>query len=119
MPPDVFLMLASSSLTFVASLLFFVSPEPLPKPRIEEEVAFCAPPPRARPPPLPVAESIRVATTMGVMSLRPEGDSWVVTYEPNTLASETGATVHDLRWHGTAAVPRPSRGKWKQKPGQA
>ena len=116
--------------------MFFVSEEaPLPEaphdPR--NDVAFCLPPPRARPPPLPKVLrecSVRVLTTSlsGVMTLRPQGDEWVVTLDTAPVTDmpamqvrghEGKGTVNDLRWHGRAGLARPLRHVWKQKPGQA
>jgi len=136
MPPDIFLVLASSGLTLVASLMFFVSEEAAPieapvDPR--DEVSFCVPPVRgAQPPPLPVNPSCSVdvstPTIGGLLTLRPIGAEWLVTLESVPLADSpavqvrgqdgTGA-VHDLRWHGRAGLARPVRRQWRQKPGQA
>ncbi len=134
MPPDVFLVLASSGLTLVASLLFFVS-EDVPPPDLDDArawVSFCLPPrrARARPPPLPPSRECEVAVSTGsfhgVMTLRPQGDDWVVTLEtspvddaPTAQARKGEGAVHDLRWHGEAGVVRSTKRSWRQKPGRA
>lgn len=135
MPPDVFLVLASSGITFVASLLFFVSEEAPPKEADTPSVAFCLPPPRKKaPPPLPVmpecAVDVSTSALHSVMTLRPQGDEWLVTLDTAPLTDmpalqvrgtneEGSGSVHDLRWHGRAGVARATRRTWKQKPGQA
>lgn len=141
MPPDVLLALASSGLTLVASLMFLVSDDAPPADTPEDprhQVAFCLPPQRGRavvvrPPPLPpspeCAVALKTPAVDGVLTLRPQGDEWIVTldYAPmadvpalalNEKGEGTGA-VHDLRWHGKAGVARAVRRTWKQKPGQA
>ena len=50
MPPDVLLVLASSGITLVASLLFFVSEDTAPIERETPPVAFCLPPRGSEPP---------------------------------------------------------------------
>jgi len=137
MPPDIFLVLASSGLTLVASLMFFVAEDPPPAERPadpKDEVSFCVPPFRraAQPPPLPVNPSCSVdvstPTLGGLLTLRPAGDEWLVTLESVPLADSPAVqvrgrdgvgSVHDLRWHGRAGLTRPVRRQWKQKPGQA
>ena len=139
MPPDVLLVLASSGLTFVASLMFFVSDDHPPAELDPEElrksqVSFCLPPRRqlVLPPPLPTnpecAVSVSTGQLSGVMTLRPQGDEWVVTLETapvhDTPAMQVRdgdgvGAVHDLRWHGQAGVAHPTRRSWKQKPGRA
>jgi hypothetical protein len=134
MPPDVFLVLASSGLTLVASLMFFVSDDPPPPERIVEpkdEVTFCLPPKRMRPPPLPRRHTplnIMITTVQGQLTLRPQGDEWLMTLDAVPLADspavqvhgeDGGGAVHDLRWHGKAGLVRPLRQQWKQKPGRA
>ncbi len=134
MPPDVFLVLASSGLTLVASLLFFVSEDHPPSEKETPPVAFCLPPTRKKaPPPLPVmpecAVNLSNAVLHSVMTLKPQGDEWVVTLETVPMADmpalqvrEDGdgvGSVHDLRWHGKAGVARATRRTWKQKPGRA
>jgi hypothetical protein len=141
MPPDVFLALASSGLTLVASLMFFMSDEEAPPERPlspKDEVAFCDPPRRqlraAAPPPLPrLAQEacivdVSTPTVGGLLTLRPQGDTWLVTLESVPLADSPAVqvhgtdgvgTVHDLRWHGRAGLTRPVRRQWRQKPGQA
>jgi hypothetical protein len=140
MPPDVLLALASSGLTLVASLMFLVSDDaPSPEGPVDPRslVGFCLPPTRGRallqPPPLPASPectvSVRTPALEGVLTLKPQGDEWIVTldYAPmadvpalalNEQGEGTGA-VHDLRWHGKAGVARAVRRSWKQKPGQA
>lgn len=137
MPPDVLLALASSGLTLVASLMFLVSDD-TPMPDAEDplnQVAFCLPPQRARaqPPPLPAspecAVPVRTAAVEGVLTLKLQGDEWLVTLDyapmadvPALALDENGegtGAVHDLRWHGKAGVARAVRRSWKQKPGQA
>ncbi len=65
MPPDVFLMLASSGIAFVASLMFFVSDDPVPA-HLDGSgplMTYVLPPLRDRlsPPPLPVRSNRRTA----------------------------------------------------------
>ncbi|MEW6430483.1 MAG: hypothetical protein AB1730_03145 [Myxococcota bacterium] len=141
MPPDVLLALASSGLTLVASLLFLVSDDaPIAEgpedPR--QQVGFCLPPSRGRavgvrPPPLPsppeCAVAVRTAAVEGVLTLKPQGDEWLVTLDSVPMADvpalalnddgEGTGAVHDLRWHGKAGVARAVRRSWKQRPGQA
>lgn len=135
MPPDVFLVLASSGITLVASLMFLVSEETAPVERETTPVAFCLPPARSKkaPPPLPVmpecAVNLSNAVLHSVMTLKPQGEEWVVTLDTVPMADmpalqvrEDGdgvGSVHDLRWHGKAGVARATRRTWKQKPGQA
>ena len=134
MPPDVLLVLASSGITLVASLMFVVSEDVAPVEREAPPVAFCLPPARKKaPPPLPVmpecAVNLSNATMHSVMTLKPQGDEWVVTLDTVPMADmpalqvrEDGdgvGAVHDLRWHGRAGVARATRRTWKQKPGQA
>ena len=63
MPPDVFLVLASSGIAFVASLMFFVSDDP-PEQYVEDPrlwTTFALPPVRrTSPPPLPRARPARL-----------------------------------------------------------
>ncbi len=135
MPPDVFLILASSGITLVASLLFLVgekSPRFVDDPRLY--VQYCLPPQRllAIPPPLPRAPdcSVNFSTPglQGVLNLRPVGAEWVVTLECQPLDDSAAlqlrgkdgvGAVTDLRWHGKAGLARATRRQWKQKPGQA
>lgn len=133
MPPDVFLVLASSGLTLVASLLFFVSDDTAPREQLGPPVAFCVPPVRPRPPPLPAMPecSVDVSTRAlhGVLTVRLQGDEWLVSLDTNPVADmpalqvregqDGRLAVHDLRWHGRAGVARATRRTWKQKPGQA
>ena len=136
MPPDVFLMLASSGITLVASLLFLVSRESPPKEPFDDPrlwVNFCDPPLYlGRPPPLPKRQecSVSVSTPAlhGQLTLRPSGDEWVVTLETAPLEDSAAmqvrgndgfGAVSDLRWHGRAGLAKPVRRTWRQKPGQA
>ena len=134
MPPDVFLVLASSGITLVASLLFFVSQDTAPLEQDTPPVGFCLPPMRKKaPPPLPVmpecAVNLSNAVLHSVMTLKPQGDEWVVTLDTIPMADmpalqvlgdgDGTGSVHDLRWHGRAGVARATRRTWKQKPGQA
>lgn len=133
MPPDVFLVLASSGITLVASLLFFVSHESPPRLEQGPPVTFCLPPTRKSPPPLPVmpecAVDLSTPALHSVMTLKPMGDEWVVTLDTTPMADmpalqvrEDGdgtGQVNDLRWHGRAGVARSTRRTWKQKPGRA
>jgi hypothetical protein len=134
MPPDVFLVLASSGITLVASLMFFVSDDLPPRELELPAVSFCSPPPRpAAPPPLPMqpecAVDVSTPAVHGVLTLKPQGDEWVVTLDTAPMTDvparqvdadgEILGTVHDLRWHGRAGVAKATRRSWKQKPGQA
>ncbi|MFZ5440778.1 MAG: hypothetical protein ACOZQL_12275 [Myxococcota bacterium] len=134
MPPDVFLVLASSGITFVASLLFFVSEERAPVEVQGPPVTFCLPPARKHvPPPLPAmpecAVDVSTQSLHGVLTLKPQGDEWVVTLDTAPMTDmpalqvrddgEGVGTVSDLRWHGRAGVAKPTRRTWKQKPGRA
>ncbi len=140
MPPDVFLMLASSGITLVASLMFFVSEDAAPvAPRVDPKnhVNFCLPPRRLRlqpqPPPLPrpLTPWCEVNfTETSVMTLKPSatGEDWELTLDVVPLPDapaiqvEAGApntAVHDLRWFGRAGVPKAVRRTWRQKPGRA
>jgi hypothetical protein len=137
MPPDVMLLLASSGLTFVASLMFLVRDEVAPvevdDPRLH--VSFCLPPLRLQqgPPPLPIrpdcAVSLSTPGLHSVMTMRPaDGDEWLVTLEcvpvPDSAALQVRGNdgvgaVTDLRWHGKAGLARPTKRQWRQKPGRA
>lgn len=132
MPPDVLLVLASSGISFIASLMFFVSDDAPPVEKKTPELAFCLPPARGAktPPPLPVMPECAVSLSVTAsMTLRPVGDEWVVTLESTPMADvpalqvkdgrETGGSVHDLRWHGRAGIAKATRSSWKQKPGRA
>jgi hypothetical protein len=134
MPPDVLLVLASSGITLVASLLFFVSEDVAPVEVPGAAVAFCLPPTRKKaPPPLPVmpecAVNLSNAALYSVMTLKPQGDEWVVTLDtapmtdmPALQVGEHGegvGQVNDLRWHGKAGLARATHRTWKQKPGRA
>ncbi len=139
MPPDVFLALASSGITLVASLLFFVSEDRPPREveiDPENQVTFCLPPRPAgavtAPPPLPAADCELTVTSWaiaGELTLRHvRGDDWTLCFERAPLADspavqvangEIGGPVHDLRFHGKAGVVKTTRVSWKQKPGRA
>lgn len=131
MPPDVFLLLASSGLSLVASLMFFVSDD---RPVSDEPkgplMSFCLPP--LRPPPLPRSEacSVNVSTPQvaALLTLKPKGEDWELALEcaPRGDAAlvqvdgaEVGGVVSDLRWHQRAGVLKSSRKAWKVKPGRA
>ena len=139
MPPDVLLLLASSGLTLVASLMFFVSEESPPLPGDDDprfHLRFCLPPLRLQgvPPPLPARPdcSINVSTAglHSVLTMRPAGENedWVVTLEcapiPDSPALQVRGndgvgSVTDLRWHGRAGLAKPTKRQWRQKPGRA
>lgn len=137
MPPDVMLLLASSGITFVASLMFLVSDESPPPEEIDDprtHVRFCLPPLRMQggPPPLPpradCAVNVSTAGLHSVMTMRPSGDEWIVTLEcapvPDSAAlqvrgSDGIGAVSDLRWHGRAGLAKPTKRQWRQKPGRA
>ncbi len=124
MPPDVLLMLASSGITFIASLMFFVSPDGPPKEVPGPEVTFCAPPERGVPPPLPVNGSANcLQTPGGKISIHHIDGAWVFVTEPqaDSLAVTLNGNqrVSDVRWHGRAGLQRVSRKPWAQKPGRA
>lgn len=137
MPPDVFLALASSGISLIASLMFLVTPparrdEPEDDPRFH--VPFLLPPARARvarPPPLPVREcsvGLGLTTLHAVVGIKLNGDDFVVTLEtaPRTDTPALQVTngrghgaVTDLRWHGKAGLARTTKSQWKLKPGRA
>jgi hypothetical protein len=136
MPPDVLLVLASSGLTLVASLLFFVSDDRPPLVSDGPPVSFCLPPQRARPvvlpPPLPVpvecAVDVSTRSLHSVMTLKPEGDEWVMTLDmapvddmPAVRVEGTHGVgqVNDLRWTHKAGYVRATQRQWKVKPGRA
>ena len=133
MPPEVLLVLASSGITLVASLMFFVSEDSAPLYRGGAPVIYALPPVHTKlPPPLPVMEySVDLSTPglQSLMTLRPQGDEWVVTLSTAPVADmpalQVGegaggfGSVHDLRWHGRAGLARATRRSWRQKPGQA
>lgn len=134
MPPDVFLLLASSGITLVASFLYLVDERPSPEkpddPRTH--VGYCLPPMRVKPPPLPrprwAVVDMSNARMRGVMTLRPDGSDWLVTLEVEArddgaaleaIAPGILAAVSDVRLKGKAELARPSKRVWKVKPGQA
>ena len=135
MPPDVFLALASSGISLIASLMFLVTPpprreDPEDDPRLH--VPFLLPPARvAKPPPLPVREcsvGLGLTTLHAVVGVKMNGDEFVVTLEtaPRADAPALQVTngrghgaVTDLRWHGKAGLARTTKSQWKLKPGRA
>ncbi len=138
MPPDVFLMLASSGLGLVASLMFFVSEdrppeEPVVDDQRKPQLSFCMPPHRARLQPPPLPRPMRAwcevnFTASSVMTFRPTGEEWEITLDVVPVADapamqvqngDASGSVHDLRWHGKAGLPKPVRRTWRQKPGRA
>jgi len=134
MPPDVLLVLASSGLTLVASLLFFVSEDREPQQIQGIPVQFCLPPkrPLARPPPLPVpvecAVDVSTQSLHSVMTLKPQGDDWVMTLDMTPMCDTPAVRVegsmgvgqvNDLRWNSRAGYVRPTQKQWKVKPGRA
>jgi hypothetical protein len=136
MPPDVFLALASSGISLIASLMFLVTPPPPAKEPDDDprfHVPFLLPPQRvAKPPPLPPARECVVglehSSLHAVMAVKLSGDEFVVTLEcaPHADAPAlqvSGGRGHgavtDLRWHGKAGLAHPTKSQWKLKPGRA
>ncbi|MBL8924047.1 MAG: hypothetical protein JNJ54_34640 [Myxococcaceae bacterium] len=134
MPTDVFLVLASSGITLVASLLFFVSEEREPVQIEGIPVQFCLPPrrPRQLPPPLPsppeCAVDVSTSSLHSVMTLKPQGDEWVMILDMIPVCDTPAVRVegehgvgqvNDLRWNDRAGYVRPTQRQWKVKPGQA
>lgn len=134
MPPDVFLVLASSGITLVASLLFFVSEDREPVQIQGIPVQFCLPPrrPLPLPPPLPVplecAVDVSTVSLHSVMTLKPQGEEWVMTLDMIPVCDTPAVRVegehgvgqvNDLRWNNKAGYVRPTQRQWKVKPGQA
>lgn len=134
MPPDVLLVLASSGITLVASLLFFVSEDREPVQIQGIPVQFCLPPkrPLAKPPPLPqpveCAVDVSTQSLHSVMTLKPQGDDWVMTLDMTPVCdtpavrvegSQGVGQVNDLRWNNRAGYVRPTQKQWKVKPGRA
>lgn len=136
MPPDVLLVLASSGITLVASLLFFVSEDQEPAPVATLPVHFCLPPKRPLrrevPPPLPArlecAVDVSTQSLHSVMTLSPQGDDWVMTLDMVPVSDapavrvegEQGVgQVNDLRWNNRAGYVRATQRQWKVKPGRA
>jgi hypothetical protein len=135
MPPDVFLALASSGISLIASLMFLVAvprrdEEPQDDPRFY--VPFLLPPTRVRPPPLPKVRECMVgleqSSLHAVVGIKLAGDDFVVTLECAPFADAPAlqidggrghGTVSDLRWHGQAGLARTTRSQWKLKPGRA
>ncbi len=125
MPPDVFLMLCSSGIAFVASLLFFVSDERPPPERAGGEwVTYRLPPLR----PKEVRWSIDYSGGLSHcrMTLMCVDGEWRVALEAEPMADaparqvteaggvlRTVGAVHDLRWHGRAGLATSARGVWK------
>lgn len=134
MPPDVFLLLASSGITLVASFLYLVDERPAPEAPDDPKnhVRYCLPPMRVRPPPLPrprwAVVDLSNDLVRGVMTLRPEGSEWLVTLEVEArddgaaleaIGRGSLAAVNDVRLKGKAELARPSKRVWKVKPAQA
>jgi hypothetical protein len=132
MPADVLFALASSGLTVIASLVFFVSVEAPPSERRSEVLRYCLPPVRAcAPPPLPQVSccfGLTLPTLVARLTLRPSGGEWLLTLTAVPLADAPAARigpgtpagfVNDLRWHGRAGVQSPTQRCWKVKPGRA
>ncbi len=134
MPPDVLLVLASSGITLVASLLFFVSEDREPVQIQGIPVQFCLPPKRSRqaPPPLPVpfecAVDVSTQSLHSVMTLKPVGEDWVMTLDMEPMCDTPAVRVegthgvgqvNDLRWNDRAGYVRPTQRQWKVKPGRA
>lgn len=135
MPVDVFLILASSGITLVASLLYLVDdrlpPEVPDDPRLH--VPYCDPPLRVRPPPLPrprwAVVDLSTPSVQGIMTLKPtESGEWLVTLECEPrgdsaaleeLSGGTFGAVADVRLKGRAELAQPSKRSWKQKPARA
>jgi hypothetical protein len=86
MPPDVFLALASSGLTLVASWMYFLKPA-VTALKFEPEVTFCGPPLRGSL--APFAQVQLSARTSLEMSLK--GDHWLFTYVTRPLADSADA----------------------------
>jgi hypothetical protein len=134
MPPDVFLALASSGISLIASLMFLITPPPR-RPDPEDDprfhVPFMLPPALLKPPPLPSREctvNVSQASLQAVMQFKLHGDEFVVTLHcaPRADAAALQVTdgrgvgaVTDLRWHGKAGLARATQGQWKLKPGRA
>lgn len=134
MPPDVFLVLASGGISFVASLMFLVNGEAAPKEKKGPLVSFCLPPHRPsqlqrQAPELP-QHSVDLSTEAmhQVMTVVLVGGEWVVSLETTPredmpaldLGTKEGlGLVHDLRWKPRAGLAKKTRRSWKQKPGQA
>ncbi|MBK7858676.1 MAG: hypothetical protein IPJ65_08650 [Archangiaceae bacterium] len=136
MPPDVFLALASSGISLIASLMFLVAAPPSREDEYDDprfHVPFLLPPSRARPPPLPRARECTVgllqSSLQAVVGIKLSGDDFVVTLEcaphrdaPALQVAADGrghGTVSDLRWHGKAGLAHATRSEWKLKPGRA
>jgi hypothetical protein len=134
MPPDVFLALASSGISLIASLMFLVVPPPRrPEPDDDPRfyVPFMLPPLRSTPPPLPSREcrvDLSQPALHAVMELKLKGEEFEVTLHCAPRADAAALQVNgarglgavsDLRWHGKAGLARATQGKWKLKPGQA
>src|SRR5688572_33384524 len=135
MPPDVFLALASSGISLIASLMFLVTPPPRREDPDDDPrfwVPFLLPPARGRPPPLPRAKECIVGLAQSslhaVLGIKLSGEEFVVTLEgaprPDAPALQVTegrghGAVSDLRWHGKAGLARTTKSQWKQKPGRA
>lgn len=128
MPLDVFFAIASSGVSFIASMFWLVHPPKLRADDAGPERTFCLPPVRAtmRPPPLPVSPTCAVSlTTTETLTLRAVGAEWELTLDSTPLADvpalrvDGTGLVNDLRWSQRAGLPRAVRRVWKQKPAQA
>lgn len=123
MPPDLFLMFASSGISFVASLMFLLQRPAEPKEPPAPEVTYCLPP--LRPPPLPKPARERLPTDAGAVELVQDANGWLVALVPSrpddavARSVTSGNTVHDLRFGGPVGVRRPERKPWLVKPGRA
>lgn len=123
MPPDVFLMFASSGISFVASLMFLLQRPAPPKEPTGPEVTYCLPPPR--PPPLPKVAKERLATAQGSVELVRDANGWLVALATARASDVVGRSVasgervHDLRFGGPAGLRKPGTKPWLVKPGRA
>lgn len=128
MPLEVFVAIASSGVSFIASMFWLVHP---PRVRSDDEgpeQTFCLPPVRssARPPPLPTLPTCSVSlSATDTLTLRASGDEWELTLDSAPLAdvpamrADGTGMVNDLRWSQRAGLPRAIRRVWKQKPARA
>jgi hypothetical protein len=108
MPPDVFLALASSGITLVASYMYLIQD---PKREAEgPEVSFCGPP-QQLPPPLPSHKVQIQVSTQTHLAMDFSGGEWTMTYTTTpfkdavaTSIGDSTVQVNDLRWHSQAGV---------------